>query len=62
MSLEQIIIFYLIIAVWWNTNKWMKANKTIKGLKLERDKYKEAWTNSTNIIVWGKNEKSAKNK
>ena len=60
--IEKIIIFYLIIAVWWNTNKWMKANKTIKDLKLERDKYKEAWTNNTNVVLWGKNEKSAKNK
>lgn len=56
MTLEQVIIFYLIIATWWNANKWLKSNKTIKDLIRQRDKYKEAWTEGNDVIIWEKNE------
>jgi hypothetical protein len=62
MTLEQIIIFYLIVAVWWNANKWMKSNKIIKDLTNERDKYKDAWINDSNLVLWEKNEKTTSNK
>jgi hypothetical protein len=62
MSIEQIIIFYLIIAVWWNAHKWMKSNKMIKDLKNERDKYKNAWINDSNLVLWEKNEKTNTNR
>ena len=54
--IEKIIIFYLILAVWWNTNRWMTANKIIKDLKNQRDKYKQAWTEGKDVIVWEKTE------
>ena len=56
MTLEQVVIFYLILATWWNANKWMKSNKTIKDLVRQRDKYKQAWTEGNDVIVWEKNE------
>ena len=56
MTLEQVIIFYLIVAVWWNANKWLKSNKTIKDLARQRDKYKQAWTEGNDVIIWEKNE------
>lgn len=56
MTLEQVIIFYLIVAVWWNANKWFKSNKTIKDLIRQRDKYKQAWTEGNDVIIWEKNE------
>lgn len=56
MTLEQVIIFYLIIAVWWNTNKWIKSHKTIKSLIVQRDKYRKAWTEGNDVIIWEKNE------
>lgn len=56
MTLEQVVIFYLILATWWNANKWMKSNKTIKDLVRQRDKYKKAWTEGNDVIVWEKNE------
>lgn len=62
MTLEQIIIFYLIVAVWWNANKWMKSSKIIKDLTNERDKYKDAWINDSNLVLWEKNEKTTSNK
>jgi len=62
MSIEQVVIFYLIIAVWWNANKWMKSNKIIKDLKNERDKYKNAWINDSNLVLWEKNEKTTTNR
>lgn len=62
MTFEQIVIFYLIIAVWWNANKWIKSNKTIKDLIKERDKYKDAWVEGKDIILWGKNEKISNRK
>ncbi len=54
--IEKIIIFYLIIAVWYNTNRWLTANKVIKDLKIQRDKYKQAWTEGRDVIVWEKTE------
>jgi hypothetical protein len=62
MSIEQVVIFYLIIAVWWNAQKWMKSNKIIKDLKNERDKYKNAWINDSNLVLWEKNEKTTTNR
>lgn len=56
MTLEQVVIFYLILATWWNANKWMKSNKTIKDLVKQRDKYKQAWAEGNDVIVWEKNE------
>ncbi len=54
--IEKIIIFCLIIAVWYNTNRWLTANKVIKDLKIQRDKYKQAWTEGRDVIVWEKTE------
>jgi hypothetical protein len=54
--IEKIIIFYLIIAVWYNTNRWLTANKVIKDLRIQRDKYKQAWTEGRDVIVWEKTE------
>lgn len=56
MTLEQVVIFYLILATWWNANKWVKSNRTIKDLVKQRDKYKKAWTEGNDVIVWEKNE------
>ena len=56
MTIEQVIIFYLVIAVWWNANKWIKANRTVKSLMVQRDKYKKAWTEGNDVIIWEKNE------
>lgn len=56
LMIEKIIIFYLILAVWWNTNRWMTANKIIKDLKNQRDKYKQAWMEGKDVIVWEKTE------
>jgi hypothetical protein len=54
--IEKIIIFYLIIAVWFNTNRWLSANRVIKELKIQRDKYKQAWMEGKDVIVWEKTE------
>lgn len=54
--IEKIIIFYLIIAVWWNTNRWIVSNRLVNDLKIQRDKYKQAWTEGKDVIVWEKTE------
>ncbi len=54
--IEKIIIFYLIIAVWYNANRWLTANRVIEDLKIQRDKYKQAWTEGRDVIVWEKTE------
>lgn len=61
MSMEQMIIAYLVLAVIWNANKWITANKTIRHLINERDKYKNAWTNGNDVIVWNRDEKARNN-
>ena len=38
MGIEDAIIAYLVIAVWWSTYKLIKANRMIKDLIRERDK------------------------
>lgn len=55
------IIAYLVLAVLWNANKWIVANRTIKHLINERDKYKNAWTNGNDVIVWNRDEKTRTN-
>lgn len=62
MTLEQVVIFYLILATWWNANKWMKSNKTIKDLVKQRDKYKKAWTEGNDVIIWEKHEEARSRK
>lgn len=54
--IEKIIIFYLIIAVWWNTNRWIVSNRLVNDLKIQRDKYKQAWMEGKDVIVWEKTE------
>lgn len=56
LMIEKIIIFYLIIAVWWNTNRWIVSNRLVNDLKIQRDKYKQAWTEGKDVIVWEKTE------
>ena len=53
---EKVLVFYLVVAVWWNTHKWMTSGKVIRQLTKERDKYKEAWTNGNDVIIWEKHE------
>ena len=54
--IEKIIIFYLIIAVWFNTNRWIVSNRLVNDLKIQRDKYKQAWMEGKDVIVWEKTE------
>ena len=56
LMIEKIIIFYLIIAVWWNTNRWIVSNRLVNDLKIQRDKYKQAWAEGKDVIVWEKTE------
>lgn len=56
LMIEKIIIFYLIIAVWWNTNRWIVSNRLVNDLKIQRDKYKQAWMEGKDVIVWEKTE------
>lgn len=56
MTTEKVIIFYLIIATWWSTNRWITSNRLVKDLKIQRDKYKKAWTEGKDVIVWEKTE------
>jgi hypothetical protein len=55
------IIAYLFVALMLSTYKWIVAGRLIDQLIKERDKYKQAWVNDTNVLLWEKNEKSKSN-
>jgi hypothetical protein len=61
MTMEHMIIAYLFVALMLSTYKWIVAGRLIDQLIKERDKYKQAWVNDTNVLLWEKNEKSKSN-